>query len=263
VNEVFRNYARYYDLLYRDKDYAAEARYVDGLIQRHAAGATDIMDLGCGTGVHAIEFAKLGYKVHGIDSSDDMLQRAQSRQSQLQPELAARLNFSPGDICTYRAGHQFGVVTALFHVVSYQVSDEDLAQVFATAAKHLAPGGLFLFDCWYGPAVLSTLPAVRIKRFEDTTTRILRIAEPTMQVNENVTEVDYQVMITDIESGQMKEIRERHRLRYLFLPEILLKLQNVGLSCVLQEEWRSGAQLSSATWSAVFLARASEKKEGI
>jgi hypothetical protein len=36
---VFADYARYYDLLYRDKDYAAEAEYVAGLIRKfHPAG---------------------------------------------------------------------------------------------------------------------------------------------------------------------------------------------------------------------------------
>ena len=30
--EVFNAYAKYYDLLYKDKDYAAEAAYIDGLI---------------------------------------------------------------------------------------------------------------------------------------------------------------------------------------------------------------------------------------
>jgi hypothetical protein len=36
---VFAAYSRYYDLLYRDKDYAAEARYVHELVQRHHPAA--------------------------------------------------------------------------------------------------------------------------------------------------------------------------------------------------------------------------------
>ena len=59
--DAFGAYARYYDLLYRDKDYPAEARYLHELIQRHAPGAQSILDLGCGTGAHAAEFAELGY----------------------------------------------------------------------------------------------------------------------------------------------------------------------------------------------------------
>jgi len=43
---VFNDYARYYDLLYRDKDYAAEAEYVAGLIQKFHPSAQSILELG-------------------------------------------------------------------------------------------------------------------------------------------------------------------------------------------------------------------------
>ena len=75
---VFGESARYYDSLYADKDYAAEVAYVDGLIQRYAPGARSVLDLGCGTGRHAIEFAERGYSVLGIDRSRNMLNQAQA-----------------------------------------------------------------------------------------------------------------------------------------------------------------------------------------
>ncbi|RPH94022.1 MAG: class I SAM-dependent methyltransferase [Lysobacterales bacterium] len=252
---VFGAYARYYDLLYRDKDYAAEARYVHELIQRHAPGAQSILELGCGTGAHAAEFAGLGYTVHGIDSSEAMLQGAFARRSRLAPEVAERLGFSLGDVRSFRAEQRFDAVTALFHVMSYQTSNEDLAQAISTAATHLAPGGTFVFDFWYGPAVLSDPPVVRVKRLEDSATRVLRIAEPTLRVNENVAEVAYQVLVTDRASGQMEEIRERHAMRYLFAPELTLCLRNVGLEAVHFGEWMSDAEPSDKTWSAVLVGR--------
>ncbi len=254
--DSFGAYARYYDLLYRDKDYPAEARYVHGLIQRYAPGARSILELGCGTGAHAVEFAWLGHEVHGVDISEGMLERARTRQTLEAPEVAARLTFSAGDVRSFRAGRRFDAVTALFHVVSYQVNDEDLASTFATAADHLAPGGVFLFDCWYGPAVLSDPPVVRVKRLEDSNTRILRIAEPTMYFNENVTHVDYQVQVTDLASGRMEEIQERHRMRYLFGPELKLCLQAVGLEPVHLSKWMGDEAASAETWNAVMVGRA-------
>lgn len=255
MTDAFGAYARYYDLLYRDKDYAAEARYVHGLIQQHAPAASSILDLGCGTGAHAAEFAALGYEVHGVDLSEGMLQSARSRRSRLAPELAARLDFSAGDVRSFRAGRRFDVVTALFHVVSYQVEDEHLTRTFDTAATHLEPGGIFLFDCWYGPAVLADPPRVRVKRFEDIGTRVLRTATPRSLPENNVTEVDYQVLVTDRVSGQIEEIHELHRLRYLFRPEVERALHQAGFVCELAQEWWSGARLTSTTWSALFTAR--------
>jgi SAM-dependent methyltransferase len=253
--DAFGAYARYYDLLYRDKDYPAEAQYVQELIQRYAPGASSILDLGCGTGTHAEQFALRGYEVRGVDVSEGMLQSARARQSRLTPEVRARLDFSTGDVRSFRAGRRFDVVTALFHVVSYQVTDEDLAMTFATAAAHLAPGGIFLFDCWYGPAVLSDPPVVRAKRLEDAATSVVRTANPTMRPEENVTDVDYQVLVTDLASGQTEEIRERHRLRYLFGPELVQCLQAAGLEPVHFSEWFSDAVPSAGTWNVVMVGR--------
>jgi len=58
--KVFENYARYYDLLYHDKDYNAEAKFVHQLLQIHAPETRSILELGCGTGSHAVLLAELG-----------------------------------------------------------------------------------------------------------------------------------------------------------------------------------------------------------
>ena len=261
MSEAFGAYARYYDLLYRDKDYAAEARYVHGLIQRYAPGAGTILELGCGTGAHAAQFAELGYEVLGVDASEGMLEKAQERRGQLSPDLAKRLDFSPGDVRSFRAHRRFDVVTALFHVVSYQVSDQDLAATFATASAHLAPGGVFLFDCWYGPAVLADPPVKRVKKLEDADTRIRRVATPTMYFKEKVTSVDYQVQVTDVASGRVKEILEQHRVRYLFEPELEQYARAEALEPVHFSEWMSDGRPSDSTWNVVMVARAMQNGE--
>ena len=76
---IFENYAYYYDLLYSDKKYEEEVEYVNKLIQHFFTGAESLLELGCGTGVHAEYFAKCGYTVHGIDQSEAMLKLADER----------------------------------------------------------------------------------------------------------------------------------------------------------------------------------------
>ena len=72
---VFRHYARYYDLLYRDKDYAAEAAYVSKLLGRYGDHAASILDIGCGTGLHAlvIRHAIEGVRVGRVQVDRDAL----------------------------------------------------------------------------------------------------------------------------------------------------------------------------------------------
>ena len=244
---VFGSYSRYYDLLYKDKDYAAEAEYVHGLISRHCSGAKTILDLGCGTGRHAQLFAHQGYSVTGLDRSEQMLETARAASHGPIPE------YLEGDLRSARLGRQFDVVVSLFHVMSYQTSNADLRGAFATVREHLRPGGLFLFDCWYGPAVLTQRPQVRIQRLEDEQVSVTRLAEPLMRPNENLVDVNYQIFIEDKLSGRMDQLSETHTMRYLFVPEIQLLFESAGLSLLNCTEFMSTKEPSLESWNVMFL----------
>jgi SAM-dependent methyltransferase len=255
MSPVFDTYARYYDLLYRDKNYAGEAEYVAAHIRNLAPQAKRILELGCGTGVHAEHLARTGYTVHGVDMSEAMLVRAEARKAGLPSAVAAHLSFGHGDVRTVRTGESYDAVISLFHVISYQITNDDLQAAFATAKAHLNPGGVFLFDFWYGPAVLTDPPVVRVKRLGDEEIEVLRIAEPVIHFNENVVDVNYQVMITEKATGGIEQIRETHNMRYLFLPEIAERLGAHGFSLEQAEEWVSGKAPGNDTWGVCCVAR--------
>ncbi len=252
---VFGNYARYYNLLYRDKDYVGEAQFIHRLIQTHAPNSKNILELGCGTGNHATGLAKEGYDLHGIDFSQEMLQHANERLSQFSQELAKRLQFTHGDIRQVRLNQTFDVVLSLFHVISYQTTNENLLAAFVTAKTHLKPGGIFIFDVWYGPAVLSEPPTVRVKRMEDELIQVTRIAEPVMYPNENWVDVNYQVFIKDKTSDVVDELKEIHRMRYLFKSEIDLLLSQVQMQLVEYQEWLTNQQPGFNTWGVYFVVK--------
>jgi SAM-dependent methyltransferase len=245
---VFNHYARYYDLLYRDKDYAVEACYVhEQLVNQGVAGGR-LLELGCGTGRHAVEFAKLGWTVDGVDLSQAMVEQALDRAQQQPSQIASRLQFQRGDVRSVATGRTYDAVVSLFHVMSSQTGNADLAAAFATAARHLRPGGLFLFDFWYGPAVLSDPPVVRVKRLEDEIVQVTRVAEPGLRPNENQVVVNYHVFIKDKNTSAYTEFNESHHMRFLFLPEMDLLLRQAGLSILASGAWGANAPLSSRTW---------------
>lgn len=220
MSNVFDAYSEYYDLLYADKDYAREAEYVAALIKLKNSKATTILDLGCGTGAHAEQLAKLGFIVHGIDLAAGMLKKAEQRRLALAEDIASRLSFSMGDVRTVSLGKTFDVVVSLFHVMSYQNSNQSIEDTLCTASSHLADRGIFIFDYWYGPAVITDKPQIRIKRMENEKIKVLRIAEPVMKVLMNVVEVNYTVLVEEKKSGEITQLAEEHSMRYFFLPEI-------------------------------------------
>ena len=253
---VFEGYARYYDLLYRDKDYQNEARHVHEVIQKHRPGSSRLMEMGCGTGGHAAHLANLGYHVHGIDQSRSMLDHAARRIDSLPASASSRLQFSQGDIRDVRLDERFDAVIALFHVISYLPATKDQEAAVTTACHHLKAGGILFFDAWYGPAVLTDRPAVRIKRMADDRTEVLRIAEPVLHINDNLVDVKYEIFVRDRQTDRMEVLQETHRMRYLFKPEVERLFSGCGLQLVDCFEWMTGHPPGHDTWGVCFVGRA-------
>ncbi len=245
---VFLDYARYYDLLYQDKDYPAEAGYIVGIIRRHSPDAKSILELGCGTGRHDVFFAEAGFEVAGLDFSQSMIDLAEDRRQKLGPDIRSRISFQVADIRNFRLDRQFDAVISLFHVISYLPNNEDIKMAFDNVHRHLKPGGLFLFDFWYGPAVLTQKPEIRTKTLENDEFRIQRTAQPEILYNDNTVDVIYDLAIHCKTTKQAQKVHEEHRLRYLFLPEIRYFLKDSGLKFLFAEEWMSGRSPGPDTW---------------
>jgi SAM-dependent methyltransferase len=251
---VFDAYAQYYDLLYQDKDYAQEANFIHQLISTYAPQAQNLLELGSGTGRHAEYLAEQGYSLTGVERSPEMLSRCAQRQITQSPEIRERLTFVEGDLRQIRLNRQFDCVLSLFHVISYQTTNNDLLTAFNTVAQHLKPGGIFIFDVWYGPAVLRDLPQVRIKRLQNDSLTITRIAEPILYPNENWVDVNYRIFLQPMGQNICHELQEVHRMRYLFKPELEDLLGRSALTLEQYGEWISNQPASFDTWGVYFVA---------
>lgn len=237
--DVFNAYSRYYDLLYKDKDYVGEAGYIQALLARHGKTQSSLLEFGSGTGKHGCLLAERGFSVHGIERSAEMVARA---------NRSVGFTCQQGDICTIQMGRIYDAVLSLFHVVSYQTNNADVQAVFARAAEHLITGGLFVFDFWYSPAVYAQQPAIRVKRMADDQIEITRIAEPVIYPNENRVDVSYTIYARDIASGGVQTLSETHPMRHFSLPEIDLLAEANGFTRIAAEEFLTGKPAGDDTW---------------
>ena len=208
-----------------------------------------ILDLGCGTGRHA-ELLSKNFEVHGIDMSEEMLKSAFKRSVNNE-----KLNFSQGRLQDFNVTNKFDVILALFHVMSYQTTDKEIFDALKNIHRHLKPNGIFIFDCWYGPAVLTQQPTLRVKRMSDEKIEITRIAEPLMRENENIVEVHYDLFIKDKIQNNIEELREVHTMRYFFLSEIKKFLQSTDFNLIDNFEFMTGQALSKNTWGSCFVTK--------
>ncbi len=74
---LFENYALQYDQECFTQGAAGECDFIEKELSEDKS--LRILDIGCGTGRHAIELTRRGYSVTGIDLSESQLQRARER----------------------------------------------------------------------------------------------------------------------------------------------------------------------------------------
>lgn len=249
---AFADLACFYDAVYADKDYAAEAAYVSRLLSAHGTSPRRVLELGAGTGRLAVELAQAGLNVLGIDASSAMVRLADERRRRLGAE---GLTFLTADATGFRTEQRFDAVIACFHVLNYMATPQALAAAFATAAAHLEPGGLFLFDSWHGPAVRAQGPETRVRDLVVDGGPVVRIAEPYHDPIRQTVDVRYRFFVQPSSAEAWHLIEETHHLRYLFREDIDTACRDAGFELVCEEAWLNGAPLDERTWSACYLAK--------
>lgn len=252
---VFGEYAGYYDALYQDKDYKAECDFVERMFKDHAGGKIkSILDLGCGTGGHALPLIRRGYAVTGVDRSQGMLDGARAKADAAGVELPLHL----GDVRDLDLGQTFDAVIFMFAVVAYQTTNADLSGALRSARRHLKPGGLLFFDSWYGPGVLADPPTDRVKEMSHPAdgTRIIRMTHPVHDRLAQTIEVNFHVM--NVKGSEIVgEVRESHGMRYLFPQEVTFHLEQAGFRlATLCPFMDADAEMSDAYWNMAVVAEA-------
>jgi SAM-dependent methyltransferase len=97
-----------------------------------------VLDLCCGTGQLAKALTEKGYKVTGIDGSQEMLCFAQSN--------APSAKFIAADARTFKLPPKFNAVFSTFDALNHIMTLPELQQVFKNVYHCLVSGGIFIFD---------------------------------------------------------------------------------------------------------------------
>ncbi len=230
----FDDYACLYDLFYRGKNYRAECDYVIRLAEKYSDNPVSaILDIGCGTGGHLIHFARAGLKVVGFDLSNTMIKNARKKLANIKEGSVGTKIIMPkvkvGDARTYRDGQRYDSAVSMFAAMGYLTSNEDFMAGLKTARAHLNKNGLFIFDVWFGPTVLTEKPDTRVQEFKGDGMRTIRMVYPELNPLLQVVKVHYNIL--QLHRGKViKEINEVHVMRFFFMQELRLLLKYAGFS---------------------------------
>jgi SAM-dependent methyltransferase len=138
--ELFDNYAGGYDREIFTRGTLGEVDFFEGEIGRDKTKR--ILDVGCGTGRHAIELARRGYRVTGLDLSETLLGRARTKAA----EAGVEVDFARGDARDFRFEDPFDCVLMICEgAFPLMETDEMNFRILENVAQALKPGGKFVF----------------------------------------------------------------------------------------------------------------------
>ena len=141
AESTFQAFAAHYDRFTSCDNYELLSQILDELLKGADVPGKSLLDVACGTGKSTMAMAARGYQVSGCDISEAMLDRARAKPG------AACVRFLRADMRSLDASlGVVDVVTCIDDAVNFLLTDEDLLAAFRSAARVLAPGGLYLFD---------------------------------------------------------------------------------------------------------------------
>jgi SAM-dependent methyltransferase len=248
-------YAGGYDALYKDKNYGAECDLAEQALARFKSGdCSKLLDIGCGTGGHAIELAARGYSVHGVDLSPHMLDIARAKAAG--KPRADSISWQVADARSFETPQKFDAAIMMFAVLGYLNSNEDVLAALGNIRRHLRVGAVFACDFWYGPAVLTQRPGDRVRVVTTPSGKLIRVTHTELDVNASVATVNFDLY--DIAADRLVgETNETHRMRYFFATDLALLLERAGFSLRQLSAFPGlDAPLSADTWNAFAVATA-------
>lgn len=248
-------YAGQYDQFYAEKNYSSECDMVEGAVELFGQNMpSTVLDIGCGTGGHAIELARRGYQVTGVDLSPSMLDIAKNKAASL--DSTQRPVWLSGDARDFDTAMSFDLGIMMFAVIGYLTVNDDVLTCLRNIRRQLKPGALFVCDFWYGPSVLSVRPTDRLRVLPTLGGQLIRAATTKLDISSHTADVNFQLW--EIEGSVVKsETRETHKMRYFFPKEFELMLNCSGFSLDRISAFPSlDCPLDDQTWNALVVARA-------
>jgi SAM-dependent methyltransferase len=145
--KFMQDYSKGFARIYNQK-WGQFARQIAPMIQAYyeadPAGIENrtLLDLCCGTGQLAVHFLKAGYRVVGLDLSENMLNYA--RENTREYIENGQAEFIQGDAANFKLERRFGLVISSYDALNHLENLSALRNCFACV--HAVCDGMFVFD---------------------------------------------------------------------------------------------------------------------
>jgi len=223
VNSYLGLHAEHYDVVYADKPYEQEARFVHD--QLTAAGTVPgrLLDVACGTGRHALHLRDLGWEVAGVDLNPELVERARAQ--------APGVDFHVGDMRSLSVpGGPFGAVTCLFDAVGYALTNQGVVAALSSMREHLAEGGTAVVEFLHAPAMLRGARELGVRGWPlEDGGELVRIARTELDETAGTMTVGYDVIALGAD-GSYRRSSEEQSNRFFAVEEMRALMEAAGFA---------------------------------
>lgn len=252
MKDNFNQYAPYYDLIYKDKNYRKECDFLISIFKKHSRKRpASIIDLACGTGNHLILLAKEGLKVTGSDSSEAMIDIARKKAK----KAGLKIDFKTEKMQDFIPNKKFDVVMLLFASIAYLTDRDDLKNTLNNIYNSLNKNGLFICDFWNGSAVLKNFTPSGIKTVKNGQLVIKRKSTKSIDRLKQVCEVNFNFSISK-QNKIIDSFSEKHTVRYFFPQEMRNYLEFTGFKVIKTCPFlKLNNEISESDWDITVIAK--------
>ena len=133
----YKSLSYYYDEIMEIIEYDLWVDFVKPYLKKDS----HILDLACGSGTFANSIANLGYKISGLDLSEEIILVANEKAKMNHNEI----DFKVKDMSNFTYDEKFDIITCFFDSINF-LEEKDLNGLFNSVYNNLKYGGYFIFD---------------------------------------------------------------------------------------------------------------------
>jgi len=152
-----------YDAVFGYRDIPRQVDFIEAVHKEFIGGEMRrVLDIACGTGEHAIELARRGYDVTGVDNSPKMLEHGRAKAG----AAGLSVDFREGDMSGLELEGEFDCAVCMLHSLAYLPSNRELVQHFAGVSRVLGQHGVYVIEMGNPRAWLADPPRTRRERWD-------------------------------------------------------------------------------------------------
>jgi ubiquinone/menaquinone biosynthesis C-methylase UbiE len=216
----FRVFADHYDQLYLErKNYEMEAKTVKAIIREpESKKARTLLDVGCGTAEH-LKYLSADFHCTGVDINHKMIEAARSKVPEATFQVANMINL--------RLKNKFDVIICLFSSIGYVQTFSNLVKTLGNFHTHLNNEGLVIVEPWVFRKDFKQ-GHISLDTYEHDQTKFVRMARSKISGSKWLVFMHYLVG----KNGEIKYVREVHRMLALDYPDYIRAFQSAGFDDV-------------------------------